>query len=1324
MPYFFRAKFSWLVFFLSLFLVPTYCFGQNINLQIQKGDVTCFGGNNGILNVQVINTNNCGPGPYKYAIFSGGSTTPLSIQGPLNFGTQASFTGLTAGIYDIQVWDAWNDNIPTSVCETAANIQINQPSVLSATTSNTNIICNNAETGSILITVNGGTTGSGSGNSCKGYNISWTGATSGGDANCICSSGNPSNCVIEIATASPSLTTNQFTMSNLPAGTYNISITDFSGCTLNIIRTITQPNPITPTFSIASANCVNGTGSITVGGLDATDGTPSNVGFNVSWQLAGGSLNNPAGVEIPAPGFPQFPINNLSPGVYAITITDNNGCVNSSQQTVGVANPSPIIAGNNQICQGSTSQLTVTNNQPPVSGTPWSSSNTAVAQVSSTGVVTAISAGISIITFTSSTGCIGTYTVTVNPSPVFNLSPPVSFCAGSSATLTATSVPSSNVFNYQWSTTPTFTQNGVSTSSVTVSPTATTTFSVTATNASTGCSTTSLTTVTVNPLNTPLFTQLGPYCQNATPGTLSNISNNGIAGTWSPSTVNTSVLGTTVYTFTPTSSAFPTCAVNTTMSITVATLPTATINGTTSVCQNSSQPIVTFTGSTGATTTPPYTFSYTVSGTATTQTITTSSTNSSVTLPVSTSTPGNYTYTLTNVSIGSCSNIITNQAATITVTANQTPAFTQLGPYCSGNTITLPTLSTNGFTGTWSPAVNNSATSSSVSTTYTFTPTPASGVCATTAQMTIVVNPNIVPTFNPLGPYCQNTTPGTLPTTSNNGISGTWSPSTISTNTIGTQTYNFTPTTTGAPGCAQNASMAIQTTTLPTATISGTTNVCQNSSQPNVTFTGATGATTTPPYTFTYTINGGSSQTITTSSTNSSVTLPVSTSTPGNYTYTLTNVSIGSCSNIITNQAATITVTANQTPAFSQLGPYCSGNTITLPTLSTNGFIGTWSPAVNNSATTSAVTTNYTFTPTPASGVCATTAQMAIVVNPNIVPTFNPLGPYCQNTTPGTLPTTSNNGISGTWSPSTIFTNTIGTQTYNFTPTTTGSPGCAQNASMTIQTTTLPTATITGTTNICQNSSQPVVTFTGQTGNTTTPPYTFTYTINGGSAQTITTSSTSSSVSIPVPTGTPGTFTYSITNVAIGSCSNTVSGNAVITVSANQIPTFTQLGSFCSGNSFSLPTLSNNGFAGTWSPAVNNIATTSPITTTYTFTPTSGAGICATTANMAIVVNPNTTPIFTQLGPYCQGATPATLPLTSNNGIAGTWSPSTISTTTAGTITYTFTPTSTAPNTCATSTTMSIVVTTLPSATIQGTTVVCENGAQPNITFTGLNSTA
>jgi gliding motility-associated-like protein len=66
--------------------------------------------------------------------------------------------------------------------------------------------------------------------------------------------------------------------------------------------------------------------------------------------------------------------------------------------------------------------------------------------------------------------------------------------------------------------------------------------------------------------------------------------------------------------------------------------------------------------------------------------------------------------------------------------AETLPLFDQLGPYCSNDNVpALPSTSTNGITGSWSPAINNFAT-----TTYTFT--PDGGQCASSTNMTIVIN--------------------------------------------------------------------------------------------------------------------------------------------------------------------------------------------------------------------------------------------------------------------------------------------------------------------------------------------------------------------------------------------------------------------------------------------------------------------------------------------------------------------------------------------------------------------------------------------------------
>ena len=71
----------------------------------------------------------------------------------------------------------------------------------------------------------------------------------------------------------------------------------------------------------------------------------------------------------------------------------------------------------------------------------------------------------------------------------------------------------------------------------------------------------------------------------------------------------------------------------------------------------------------------------------------------------------------------------------VVVSASITPTFTQLGPYCIGDTPgTLPTTSSNAIVGTWDAAIS---TATANSTTYNFTP---AGGCTTTASMIVVVD--------------------------------------------------------------------------------------------------------------------------------------------------------------------------------------------------------------------------------------------------------------------------------------------------------------------------------------------------------------------------------------------------------------------------------------------------------------------------------------------------------------------------------------------------------------------------------------------------------
>ncbi len=323
------------------------------------------------------------------------------------------------------------------------------------------------------------------------------------------------------------------------------------------------------------------------------------------------------------------------------------------------------------------------------------------------------------------------------------------------------------------------------------------------------------------------------------------------------------------------------------------------------------------------------------------------------------------------------------------------PTFTAVAAICSGDPLAaLPTTSLNSINGTWSPAINNTAT-----TTYTFT--PAAGQCASNTTMTITVNPIILPTFAAVPAICSGDPLAALPTTSTNSINGTWSPAL---NNAATTTYTFTPT---AGQCATTTTMTITVNPILTPTFVAVTPICSGdplAALPNTSTNGITG-------TWSPAINNTATTT---------------------YTFTPT---VGQCAS-----TTTITITVNPiiTPTFAAVTPICSGDPLAaLPTTSLNSITGTWSPAINNTATTT-----YTFTPTV--GQCASTTTITITVNPIITPTFAAVTPICSGDPLAALPTTSTNSFNGTWSPA--LNNTI-SSTYTFTPI---AGQCASTTTLTI----------------------------------------------------------------------------------------------------------------------------------------------------------------------------------------------------------------------------------------------------------------------------------
>ncbi len=477
-------------------------------------------------------------------------------------------------------------------------------------------------------------------------------------------------------------------------------------------------------------------------------------------------------------------------------------------------------------------------------------------------------------------------------------------------------------------------------------------------------------------------------------------------------------------------------------------------------------------------------------------------------------TSGSYTFTPT---AGQCGIPIT---IPVTIIPRTTPTFsfgTSLNICGGGSVPTLPNTSTNGISGTWSPAVVDAQNSG----TYTFTPN--AGQCANPTTFALTVNPTITPSFQiNIYSICAGSTPPVLPTTSLEGITGTWNPVVVSNQNDGV--YTFTPN----PGqCAVTTTVEVYV-------------------MPNI----------TPTFNFgsSLTICAGGTVPVLPGYSNEGLTgiwspAVVSNTTSGVYTFT---ADAGQCA-----VPATFTVTVNPTitPAFnfgSSL-TICNGGVVpTLPPTSTNGVTGTWSPTVVSN-TTSGV---YTFTPNP--GQCASTITFTVTVNPILTPTFS-FGTslsVCSGNNVPTLPTTSTNGVIGIWSPSTVDNQNSGT--YTFTP---NAGQCAIPATLTVTVSPniTPTFSIGSTLSICTGGTVPLLPTVSDNG------------INGSWS--------------PAVVSAQASAIYTFTPAAgqgpcIATVVFTVTVNPIVTPAFN----FGNL-SICIGASVPVLTATSlNGITGTWSP--------------------------------------------------------------------------------------------------------------------------------------------
>ncbi|MBK0370513.1 Ig-like domain-containing protein, partial [Flavobacterium agrisoli] len=163
----------------------------------------------------------------------------------------------------------------------------------------------------------------------------------------------------------------------------------------------------------------NPTASTTCSGVNLTTLNPSLGGVSYEWWTGTPTTRNTQVTTSTSPSITNY----TSVGtvyLWAKSVSGTN-IYSPSASAVTISNGATI-SGTTSVLRGAS--ITLTGSGTAASSNPWSSSNSSVASVTNSGVVTGISAGTVTITYTNSGGCQASMLVTV--SNVSNSTPPVS----------------------------------------------------------------------------------------------------------------------------------------------------------------------------------------------------------------------------------------------------------------------------------------------------------------------------------------------------------------------------------------------------------------------------------------------------------------------------------------------------------------------------------------------------------------------------------------------------------------------------------------------------------------------------------------------------------------------------------------------------------------------------------------------------------------------------------------------------------------------------------------------------------------------------------
>ncbi|WP_162847374.1 PKD domain-containing protein [Sediminibacterium goheungense] len=539
--------------------------------------------------------------------------------------------------------------------------------------------------------------------------------------------------------------------------------------------------------------------------------------------------------------------------------------------------------------------------------------------------------------------------------------------------------------------------------------------------------------------------------------------------------------------------------------VTIVMMPSVSITGTLTVCENSSNPTLTITALGGI---APYTITYNLNGVPQTAIATTTGAGTmtgTVTIAAPTNAAGTFTYSLTSVVDANslsetCTNTSISSSATITVNPKPVLTFPFIQPsspaICYGASFFNVTLTyTNSPTEyqiVWDPPAIADGFSNVSFTTNNFpagggitvvVPTSATSGATYTGTLTVRTSagcesdPGAAPfkinslpilgTITGLSTVCV----GSTINLSNSLTGGSWTVNNAN-STIGISsgvltgsaagTSIVTYSVTNGSGCSSLTTTTVTVNALPTVNaITGVSPVCVGSTL-NLTSTTASGV---------WSVNNANA------GINVSGTLTGQSAGTVNVSYTVTDGN--SCTNLTTT-----TVTVNALPtvnAITGVSPVCVGSTLNLTSTTASGVwsVNNANAGINVSGTLtgqSAGTVNVSYTVTDGNS-CTNLTTTTVTVN--ALPTVNAItgvSPVCVGSTLNLTSTTA----SGVWSVNNANAgiNVSGTLTgqsagtVNVSYTVTDGNGCTNFTSTTVLVNALPIInTITGATTVCVGST-------------------------------------------------------------------------------------------------------------------------------------------------------------------------------------------------------------------------------------------------------------